>query len=239
MEHYWRDLPGPIWFCGANIYRRFVGSVVDSAVAVELGAWKGRSAACMGVEIANSGKAIQFSTVDHWQGSRGEDAHDADPDVRAGRLYEVFLENIRPVAEFVRAMKSDTAVAAGQFDDESIDFLYVDASHTYDGVLRDLHAWYPKVKPGGLIAGDDWCFSDRGELGVRFAVTDFFGPSLSCVTIEPGSPPNEGWLQWSVIKQPQLAVASPRELKRARAGRTLRRVLTARRLRHRLRFSRW
>ena len=239
MKHYWRDLPGPVWFCGADIYRRFVESVVGRAVAVELGAWKGRSASCMGVEIANSGKAIQFSTIDHWQGSRGEGAHDADPDLQAGLLYDVFLQNIRPVAEFVSVVRSDTAAAAGQFDDESVDFLYVDASHTYDGLLRDLFAWYPKVKTGGLIAGDDWCFSDRGELGVRHAVTDFFAPSLSCVQIEPGCPPNEGWLQWSVIKQPQLAVASPNELKRARARRAVLRILTARRLRHRLRLLRW
>src|SRR5437016_1902577 len=100
MDHYWLDLPGPVWFSGANLYRRFVDSVTGPVVAVELGAWKGRSACCMGVEIANSGKPIRFTTVDHWLGSAGEDSHHSDPDVRAGRLYEVFLENIRPVAAF-------------------------------------------------------------------------------------------------------------------------------------------
>lgn len=43
-------------------------------------------------------------------------------------------------------IRSDTAAAAEQFEDGSVDFLYIDASHTYDAVLADLVAWYPKVK---------------------------------------------------------------------------------------------
>jgi hypothetical protein len=34
----WLDLPGPNWFSGAEIYRRFVAEVTGPAVAVELGA---------------------------------------------------------------------------------------------------------------------------------------------------------------------------------------------------------
>lgn len=200
MDHYWLDLPGPVWFSGADIYRRFVASVDGPAIAVELGAWKGRSTCFMGVEIANSAKPIAFYAVDHWQGSAGEAEHDADPDVRAGRLYEVFLANIAPVAGHVQPIRSDSAQAARRFVDGSVDFLYIDASHSYEGVLRDLRAWYPKVKPGGLIAGDDWCFADAREFGVRNAVLDFFGPSAMQVQVEPGSAPNPQWLQWSIVK---------------------------------------
>jgi hypothetical protein len=230
LDHYWLDLPGPVWFSGANLYRRFVESVTAPAIAVELGAWKGRSACFMGVEIANSGKPIRFTTIDHWRGSDGEELHDADPDVRAGRLYEIFLENVRPVAAFVNVIRDDTVAAAANFDDGSVDFLYIDASHSYDSVLRDLVAWYPKVKTGGLIAGDDWCFPDHGELGVRGAVEDFFGPSLPQVEIERGSPPNENWLQWSIVKRPGMALTSTRGLRRSAFGRKL--VRPARRLRH-------
>jgi Methyltransferase domain len=230
LDHYWLDLPGPVWFSGANLYRRFVESVTAPAVAVELGAWKGRSACFMGVEIANSGKPIRFTTIDHWRGSAGEEVQEADPDIQSGRLYEVFLENIRPVAERMTVMREDTVAAATTFADGSIDFLYIDANHSYESVLRDLAAWYPKVKTGGLIAGDDWCFPDHGELGVRGAVQDFFGPSLPQVVIEPGSPPNENWLQWSIVKRPGMALASAREMK----GSALRRKLVrpALRLRH-------
>lgn len=64
MDHYWRGLPGPVWFSGARIYQRYVAGVEGPSIAVELGAWKGRSTCFMGVEIANSGKPIDFYTVD-------------------------------------------------------------------------------------------------------------------------------------------------------------------------------
>lgn len=236
MDHYWLDLPGPVWFSGAEIYRRFVENVTGPAVAVELGAWKGRSACFMGVEIANSGKPVRFyDGRPHWQGSVGEEVYDSDPDVRSGRLYAVFLENIQPVADHVNVIRGDSAAAAAAFEDESVDFLYIDESHRYEQVLRDLMAWYPKVKPGGLIAGDERCFPDRGELGVRTAVWNFFRPSLSHLSIEPGSARNENWSQWSIVKAAGMAVASPVQPKRAAFRRKAVRLLAARTLRHRLR----
>lgn len=234
MEHYWQDLPGPIWFFGANLYRRYVSGVTAPSVAVELGAWKGRSTCFMGVEIANSGKPIEFHTIDHWQGSIGELDHDWDPDRREGRLFEVFLKNIEPVAAHVNIIRSDTAAAASRFADHSVDFLYVDASHTYTGVLRDLAAWYPKVKDGGLIAGDDWCLRFDGEFSVRRAVCDFFGPSASRLRLEPGSKPLEEWLQWSIVKTADQQIATRGQLRRARLRRLAADLLTARTVRYRV-----
>lgn len=55
-------------------------------------------------------------------------------------LFDVFLHNIEPVADYVKPIRSDSVAAAQQFEDGSIDFLYLDASHTYKGVLADLRA---------------------------------------------------------------------------------------------------
>lgn len=225
MDHYWLELPGPVCFSGADIYRRFVAEAGGQATAVELGAWKGRSAAFMGVEIANSGKPIRFYTVDHWRGSGPEFRHSADEDLRDGRLYEIFLRNIGPVRHLVDVICDDTAAAAARFPDGSVDFLYVDASHSYDGVLADLAAWFPKVKAGGTIAGDDWCYADRGGHGVRDAVRDFFGPAAR-IAVEPGSEPNPSWSQWSIRKTADLEIASAEQRRRARAKRKAARLLT-------------
>lgn len=224
MDHYWERLPGPNWFYGADIYRAYVESAKGPSVAVELGSWKGRSASFMGVEIANSGKKIDFYAIDHWHGSEGESAHSADPDVASGRLYDVFLENIAPVAAYVNPIRSHTALAADQFADESVDFLYVDASHTYEGVLRDLIAWYPKVKIGGTIAGDDWRFKSQGEYGVREAVLDFFGQASATIVLQPGSQPNQDWPQWLLVKAPRLRVTSKPRLAARRLSRPFKRL---------------
>jgi len=42
------------------------------------------------------------------------------------------------------------------FDDESLDFVYIDANHRYDFVKRDLEMWFPKVRKGGIFAGHDY-----------------------------------------------------------------------------------
>lgn len=140
----------------------------DGAIFVEIGAWKGKSAAFMGVEIANSKKRIEFYVVDHWKGS-DESAHHADPDVRAGRLYEVFLRNIKPVADHIRPIRAPSVGAAAQFEDGTVDLVLLDGGHTYEDVAADIKAWLPKIKPGGVLAGDDYNWT-----GVRRAIEEAF-----------------------------------------------------------------
>lgn len=53
-----------------------------------------------------------------------------------------------------------------------IDFVYIDANHSYDGVLEDLSLWYPKVKIGGVIGGHDYYHPSFP--GVAQAVDKFF-----------------------------------------------------------------
>jgi len=40
--------------------------------------------------------------------------------------------------------------------DKSLDLVFIDADHTYDVVLADIRAWFPKVKPGGVLSGHDF-----------------------------------------------------------------------------------
>ncbi len=49
-------------------------------------------------------------------------------------------------------------------------FVYVDAAHDRDSVLADLGAWWPLVRPGGILAGHDF---DDTHPGVVAAVTEF------------------------------------------------------------------
>lgn len=63
------------------------------------------------------------------------------------------------------------------FSNESFDFIHIDADHHYQAVKEDLNAWYPKVKSGGCLSGDDYMkFTDigcEGEFGVMQAVNEF------------------------------------------------------------------
>ena len=42
------------------------------------------------------------------------------------------------------------------FKDNDYDFIYIDGSHTYESVKRDLELYLPKLKKGGIIGGHDY-----------------------------------------------------------------------------------
>eukprot|EP00930_Biecheleria_cincta_P004820 TRINITY_DN105751_c0_g1_i1.p1 TRINITY_DN105751_c0_g1~~TRINITY_DN105751_c0_g1_i1.p1 ORF type:complete len:363 (+),score=62.05 TRINITY_DN105751_c0_g1_i1:55-1143(+) len=50
----------------------------------------------------------------------------------------------------------DSQLAASQIEDGAIDFVYLDARHDFAGVIADIHAWWPKVRTGGVFAGHDF-----------------------------------------------------------------------------------
>jgi len=59
------------------------------------------------------------------------------------------------------------------FEDESIDWVYIDGDHTYEGVSEDLRLWWPKLKIGGYLTGDDYAVVSNPRFGVVRAVDDF------------------------------------------------------------------
>lgn len=69
-------------------------------------------------------------------------------------------------------------LAAPQFPDEHFDWIYVDASHFYDDVKVDLEAFWPKLKRGGYIAGDDYDRRGIWEHGVTRAVDEFIASGV-------------------------------------------------------------
>lgn len=58
---------------------------------------------------------------------------------------------------------------AKSYDNESFDFVFIDAEHTYESCKADIEAWYPKVKSTGLLCGHDYSME-----GVKLAVRDTF-----------------------------------------------------------------
>lgn len=63
--------------------------------------------------------------------------------------------------------------AAPLFEDSHFDWAYLDASHYYEDVKLDLQVWFPKVKAGGFITGDDYDRQGFWDHGVTRAVDEF------------------------------------------------------------------
>ena len=62
-----------------------------------------------------------------------------------------------------------------RFADESFDWVYVDADHSYEGVIADARASADKIKPGGYLVFNDFAHIDPelGRYGVHRAVVEF------------------------------------------------------------------
>jgi hypothetical protein len=58
-------------------------------------------------------------------------------------------------------MKSTSQGAAPMFQDDVLDFVYLDGDHELPGFQNDLDLWWPKVKPGGILAGHDFICATR------------------------------------------------------------------------------
>ena len=108
-------------------------------------------------------------------------------------------------------VRMDSVASANIFPDEYFDFVYIDADHSYEGVVRDIKAWWPKVKKGGLFCGDDYIPQDgdiwmtvtgkepiyAGKFGVRKAVNEFMEKN-SLKVYETTNEPY--WKQWYTFK---------------------------------------
>ena len=154
INHFYQDIYG--WFSYEHIYKGIVEQLDDNSLIVEIGSFKGKSAAFMAVEIANSGKKIKFDCVDPMKllGHYADSAKE-HPEVYEGYDAASFHQRLITVRGYynLHAMTSDDAV--NLYEDKSIDFLMIDGDHSYEAVKKDVINWIPKIRPGGLIMGDD------------------------------------------------------------------------------------
>jgi predicted O-methyltransferase YrrM len=171
MKHYYQNIEG--WFNFGKLYTRMVNKYPNKSHFVEVGSWLGKSTVYMAVEIINSNKDIRFDCVDSW---------------REG--FDIFIRNINPLAEVINYHRMPSVEAAMLYKDKSLDFVFLDAGHTYEDVMNDLISWYPKVKSGGAIAGHDY----QGE-GVKKAVDEFF-INLKVRKIPPDEGIETSWINY-------------------------------------------
>lgn len=170
IEHYYSndEIFGENWFSYPNLYKKIVEEFSNGSKFVEVGSWKGRSSSFLAVEIANSKKNIDFYCVDTWEGSVEQKDFDCPK-----TLYQTFLENMKPMEEYYFPLKITSEEASKKFQDKSLDFVFIDASHEYEDVKSDIKRWLPKIKPGGILAGHDYYVDEYDWFpGVKQAVNE-------------------------------------------------------------------
>jgi hypothetical protein len=175
VDHFYQNTIGEDWFTYHNLYSFVPKRFGSGAKFVEVGSWKGRSISYLTVETINDDKNQEIYAVDTWKGSvehlnPESDCFNLDLLIDPDWLYNLFLKNIEPVKDYINIIRDNSLNACNIFNDNSLDFVFIDASHDYESVLKDIKAWFPKMKPNSIIAGHDYTWDEE----VKKAVDTFF-----------------------------------------------------------------
>ena len=134
-------------------------------LGVEIGTAIGTNAST----LSNHIPALKLYCVDAWKLYDG--MHDFKD---AGKMYEYEIAaaaRLNPLPDVI-IVKKFSMDAVKKFDDESLDFVYIDANHELPYVTEDIFYWAKKVKSGGIVSGHDYLDEQRpdGFVQVKEAV---------------------------------------------------------------------
>jgi inositol phosphorylceramide mannosyltransferase catalytic subunit len=155
IPHFWQRLQGSFTF--PDFYAWLAEQMPRDRPSriVEVGVYAGQSAAFLGVELMRCSRPCKIDLVGAFHG---------------GPL--ALANNLRPITP-VRGeiVSGDSAASAARYEDGAVDAVLLDANQDYEGVSKDIDAWRPKVRAGGILAGHDFC---PKYPGVVRAVTERF-----------------------------------------------------------------
>ena len=147
------EIPG--WFNMHDAYMNLVKYCEDGDDIVEIGCFAGRSTRFLCDALELSGKHdVKVHVIDTFEGSGMEHSN-----VNLNSMYDDFMRNLSDHIEqervIVNVNKSDNSNIINSFADNSIFGVIVDGAHTMEAVQDDIINWWPKIKDGGIMVGDD------------------------------------------------------------------------------------
>ena len=153
-------------------YDQLLDNCEDGDEILEIGSFMGRSTCYLATNIINSGKKVHVYALDTFEGS-SEHVNLAI----AGGFYEKFKDNCK---EFIDKgiltpvkSRSDDVNTLKRFHNKSFQGIIIDGAHEYEPVMEDILNWWPKLKDGGSMVGDDMSLKS-----VQQAVQDTFGKAM-------------------------------------------------------------
>ncbi len=147
----------------------------------------------MAVEVGTDRGVFARQFLEQWQGETlfCVDPYEQYDEMPFGRDGDFAMATalLAPYARRCKIVQCASVVAAQSVEPtHQMSFVYIDGAHDHDNVAVDLRAWWPRVKPGGLLAGHDYCDSHPGvveavdafarEIGATvFKTQDYYAPS--------------------------------------------------------------
>jgi hypothetical protein len=129
-----------------NILSKF-----DLGVGAEIGTFKGE----FSKEILRHWNGKLYM-IDVWRDLSEEYQDSTNHKHYDINLYDETVKNINEFGDRAIMIRTTSESASQIFCDSSLDFVYIDANHSYEFVKQDIELWYPKIKSGGFLLGHDY-----------------------------------------------------------------------------------
>lgn len=156
------------------IIDRFSGIECD-IIGAELGVWRGK----MSYHLLSKLPNLFLTLVDRWSPPvAGDSYHTSGSEMalcdkkKFDKVYAEAMQKMFSFKDRVTVLEMTTLKASLCLPDFCLDFCFIDADHSYEGVKNDITNWIGKVKLGGWICGHDWGNLKKGD--VEKAVREFF-----------------------------------------------------------------
>jgi predicted O-methyltransferase YrrM len=127
-----------------------LASSIGAKTIVEIGVRRGR----LSILLAEIPTLKSLFLIDSWEKDEPLGRENLDP--------TKVKKNARAVKRWakrdsrVRVLHMPSSEAARRLADGAVDFVYVDGDHSFEGVVADITDYTPKLRPGGIISGDDY-----------------------------------------------------------------------------------
>ncbi len=107
-------------------------------------------------------------TVDPWRNFDPDVYPDSINDIPKedfDKMHKKVVDRLAKYGDRQGVLRMTSVDAAKCFEEESLDFIFIDGNHEYKAVMEDFNAWYPKIKRGGFFLGDDVFNTNLADYG--------------------------------------------------------------------------
>jgi hypothetical protein len=151
-----------------NIQKRIAH--IKNPVGAEIGVYQGNLSRLLLKNIPG----LTLYMIDSW----ANDTYKDNPKLH--KIYDLnCFTSFKMALEISNKYKNRTILFMGTsikastiLEKETLDFVFIDANHTYEDLKIDTNIWLPKVKKGGYICGHD--YGNKDWPGVKQAVDEIF-----------------------------------------------------------------
>lgn len=186
IKNFLKIIPGMKWLAKKSGFvsepideRLFLFEYFDkSSVGAEIGVWEGD----FSLKILNIVSPSKLYLIDPWKFEGSSIYKDAgygrkfskgqnSMDKRFNKVRKLFKKSIDNGTVII--LRGNSASELEKIENNSLDWVYIDANHLYEFVKEDLENSFIKVKTNGYIIGDDYFEGGWWQGGVKKAVDEF------------------------------------------------------------------